>query len=211
MTPVSEKHGLHWLAHLAIFSVGDVSPLARVWPPSPPRSATNKGWPPWPTFPAGGATRCKTSCYRNDSSFGETWTTLVGQLGRLQCRRCFSETRVLPPLLPRSATNKGWPPWPTFPQAAQRVARQSVIAMTSASGETRTTRGQLGSLGCLKRRPRRAASPHRLPCRTRHFNMPGGESIRGISTEFGKISKTVHRPSPLEQKLDQLRRPTANM
>jgi hypothetical protein len=127
------------------------------------------------------------------------------------------------PSLPRSATNKGWPPWPTCPQAAQGDARQGVAVRTPVSEKhgrhwlanlanfpasnapvyrlpstayRLLPLGPLGSLGCLKRRPRRAASPFRLPWRTRYFNMPGGESIRGISAEFGRISKTVHRPSP---------------
>jgi hypothetical protein len=62
MTPVSEQHGLHWLAHLAIFSVGDVSPLARVLPPPPPRSAANKGWPTWPSFSVGDVSPKLASC-----------------------------------------------------------------------------------------------------------------------------------------------------
>jgi hypothetical protein len=80
-------------------------------------------------------------------------------------------------------------------------AKQRVAAMTPASGETRTT--LVGSLGCHKRRRRRAASPLRLPWRTRYINIPGGESIRWISAEFGRISEIVRRPSPLEQKPEQ--------
>jgi hypothetical protein len=114
MTPISEKHGLHWLANMAIFSVGDVSPKL-------------------------------ASCrlHRRDRP-----QTKVGHVGPLLRRR------------------------------HNAMQDKMLCRKDSGFGETRTTLGPLGSLGCLNRRPRRATSPHRLPCRTRYFNMPGGESIR---------------------------------
>jgi hypothetical protein len=194
------------LAHLAIFSVGDVSPLARVLPSPPPGSAANKGWPTWPTSPAGSATHCKTNRCRNDSGQRRnTDYTLLANLAIFSVGDVSPLARVLPPPPPRSATSKGWPTWPTCPQAAHNVARQTVTARTPVAEQyglhwlahlanfdvggflrnpqirfrrNRTTLGPLGSLGCCKRRPRRAASPHRLSCRTHYFNMPGGESIR---------------------------------
>jgi hypothetical protein len=115
---------------LATFSVGDVSPLARVLPPSSSRPATNKGWPRWPTFSQaaqGDARQSGAAMIPVSEKHGLHW---LAHLANFRVGDVSPLARVLPPPSPRPATNKGWPRWPTSPQAAQRGARQTIAAMT---------------------------------------------------------------------------------
>jgi hypothetical protein len=120
------------------FSVGRFLRKSASCRPPSPRSATNIGWPTWPTSLQAAQSDARQSVAARTPASGETWTILVGQLGQLQCRPISPQIGVLPPP-PRSATNKGWPPWPTSPAGGAKRCKTKCCRKDSGFGETRTT------------------------------------------------------------------------
>jgi hypothetical protein len=176
----AEQHGLHWLAHLAIFRVGDVSPLARVLPPPLPRLAATKVGPLGPLAPQAAQNDARQVVAAMTPVSEKHGLHFVGQLGQLQCRRISPKSAN--PISEKS--DYTWPsPLPQTPRLPSTVYFPLINLVLSAASSA--------VLGAQRPRTDCPAGPAILTCLAANPS----DGFRRNSAEFRKQS--AGHPPPI--------------